>query len=548
MQSKIVNCLGAAVLIILAACAAPAVPTPVPPTSIPPTPAPIIATTVPPPMIPTIDSSSGAPRVIIASGELEGVRENNLNVFKGIPYAAPPVGELRWREPQPVAAWNDVRQANAFGNVCIQPTSTGEAIAIPGSQSEDCLYLNVWTPNTDSSAKLPVMFWIHGGALITGASSVPLYDGGPFSSRGAVFVSINYRLGPLGFFSHPALDKEYPNGFVNFGLLDQIAALKWVQQNIASFGGDPSNVMIFGESAGSQSVLTLFASPLARGLFAKGVAESAYGIPSHTRTQARNAGIQVASAVGLNGAEATLKELRDVSAEKLAPLNKKGMSLAPVFVVGDTAVPEPILDVFQKGNEAPVPLIIGNNSDEATVAILFGIDPAKLIEKMGLLKIAVKPLFPDAKDDNQLGRELIRDLIFTAFAKRMADYHAVRAPTWRYYFSYVPQNSRGKEPGVPHGGEIVFVMGTGDIAAQYKDIWTDTDRAMSKRVQDYWFEFARTSKPESSGEPTWTQASNTSDETMEFGNTIALQKNMFKTRLDVLIDLLSVMGKLLDRE
>ena len=527
----------------LTACATPPVPTPIPPT-----PAPIIATTVPPPMTPTVESSANAPRVKIASGELEGVRENNLNVFKGIPYAAPPIGELRWREPQAITAWNGVRQANAFGNVCIQPTSTGEAIAIPGPQSEDCLYLNVWTPDTDSSAKLPVMFWIHGGALITGAGSVPLYDGAPFASRGAVVVTINYRLGPFGFFSHPALDKEYPNGAVNFGLLDEIAALKWVQQNIASFGGDPSNVMIFGESAGSQSVLTLFASPLARGLFAKGVAESAYGIPSHTRTQARNAGIQVASAVGLNGADATLKELRDVPAEKFAPLNKKGMTLAPVFVTGDAALPEPILDIFQKGNEAPVPLIIGNNSDEATVAILFGIDPAKLIEKMGIAKIAVKPLFPDAKTDNQLGRELIRDLIFTAFAKRMADYHAVRAPTWRYYFSYVAQNLRAKEPGVPHGGEIVFVFGTGDIAPQYKDIWTDADRTMSKRVQDYWFEFARTSKPAPSGEPTWTQASSTSDETMVFGDTIALQKNMFKTRLDVLIDLLSVLGKLLDRE
>lgn len=548
LKLTLLSCVG---VVLFVACASPAVPTPIPPTivpTIPPTPAPILSTTVPPPMTATIDSSANAPRVTIASGELEGVRENNLSVFKGIPYAAPPLGDLRWREPQPVAAWGGVRKADAFGNVCIQPTTPGQAIAVPDPQSEDCLYLNVWTPNTNASAKLPVMFWIHGGALIVGAGSLPLYDGAPLSSRGAVVVTINYRLGPLGFFSHPALDQATPNGPVNFGLLDQIAALKWVQQNISAFGGDPNNVMIFGESAGSQSVLALFASPLARGLFAKGVAESAYGIPSHTRAKAAEAGIQVATGAGLQGAGATLAQLRAIPADAFKTLNQKGMSLAPSFVFGDAALPEPILDIFQKGNEAPVPLIIGNNSDEATVAVLFGIDPAKLIDRLGVAKIAIKPLFPDAKDNEQLGRELIRDLIFTTFTKRIADYHAVRAPAWRYYFSYVAKNLRSQEPGVPHGGEIVFVFGTGDIAPQYKDIFTDADRVMSKRVGDYWFEFARASKPDPTGEPAWMQASSTSDETMEFGDTLALQQNLFRTRLNVFIDLLNALGKLLDRE
>jgi para-nitrobenzyl esterase len=410
------------------------------------------------------------------------------------------------------------------------------------------LYLNVWTPNADPAAKLPVMVWIHGGALVTGAGSLPIYDGAPLAERGAVVVNLNYRLGPLGFFSHPALDKANPGGPVNYGLLDEIAALKWVQQNISAFGGDPNNVMIFGESAGAESVLALFASPLAQGLFHKGVAESSYGIPSHTRAKAQQAGIVTADAVGLDGANATIQELRAAPAEKFAAVKEKGASLAPSFVYGDSALPEPILDIFQQGKEAAVPLIIGNNSDEATVAVAFGIDPAKLIEKLGLAKIALKALYPGVQDNDELGRQVIRDLIFTAFVKRMADLHAQRAPSWRYYFSYVPVNLRGKEPGVPHGGEIAFVMGTGAIAPQTKEIFTPADYAMSKRVGDYWFEFARSSNPTPAGEPAWSQADAKKDVVLEFGETIALQQNFMRARLDVFVGLLNVLGKLLDRE
>lgn len=530
---------------VLTACAAPlTLPTLPPPASprVTGIPSPVVTTAAPntPMPIPSV------PIVTTQSGQLQGVIENQLVVFKGIPYAAPPVGELRWREPQPVAAWDGVRQAFAFDNACIQPGSSQAGDV--GPQSEDCLYLNVWTPSPIPLANLPVMVWIHGGALINGAGSLPLYDGSSLSKRGAVVVTINYRLGALGFFSHPALDQANPGGPVNYGLLDEIAALKWVQQNIFAFGGDPSNVMIFGESAGGQSVLALFASPLARGLFAQGVAESPYGIPSHTRAKALEAGSKFADAAGLDGANATLAELRAIPADKFPALNTKDITLAPSFIAGDAALPERLVDIFLKGNEAPVPLIIGSNSDEATVAILFGIDPAKLIEKMGIAKIALKPLYPGVTDNNELGRQLIRDLIFTAFVKRIADLHAQRAPSWRYYFTYVPVNLRDKEPGVPHGGEIVFVMGTGDLAPQYKAIFTDADREMSKRVGDYWFQFARTSKPNPQGEPAWDQASRTSDKTMEFGETIVLQSNMMKARLDVFIDLVSVLGKFLDRE
>lgn len=518
-----------------------------PPTAVSPTPT-TAGTTTPTAMTPPSVSSSNAPLVKIVSGELEGVAVNNLAVFKGIPYAAPPIGDLRWSNPQPVAAWTGVRKADTFGKACIQPESKSlEGAGEVGPTSEDCLYLNVWTPNLDASAKLPVMVWIHGGALVIGAGSLPAYDGAPLSQRGAVVVTINYRLGHLGFFSHPALDKADPGGTVNFGLLDEIAALKWVQQNIPAFGGDPNNVMIFGESAGGQSVLALFASPLARGLFQKGIAESAYGVPSNTRVKALEVGIKVADALGLKGADATLEELRAVPAETFGPLNQKGLTLTPGFVIGDAALPEAILDIFQKGNEAAVPLVVGSNSDEASVAVAFGMDPAEVIKQMGILKIALKPLYPGVSSNEQLGSELIRDLVFTSFAKRMADLHSARAPSWRYYFSYIPVNLRGKQAGVPHGGEIVFVFGTGDIAPESREIFTDADREMSRRVGDYWFTFAQTSKPAPAGEPEWAQADSKNDTTMEFGETISLQTNLMRARLNVFIGLLNILGRILNR-
>ncbi|MEO5579149.1 MAG: carboxylesterase family protein, partial [Gemmatimonadaceae bacterium] len=300
---------------------------------------------------PSLGATPGIlPVIRTRQGDVEGLNVSGLAIFKGIPYAAPPVGDLRWRSPNPPAPWRGVRKAEKFGNACVQnPKTSIDNGGDPGSISEDCLYLNVWSPNANPSARLPVMVWIHGGALIFGSGSVPLYDGSPMARRGAVVVTLNYRLGQLGFFSHPALDKESRNGPVNFGLLDQIAALRWVQQNIAAFGGDAANVTILGESAGAQSVLAMFTSPLAKGLFRKGIAQSPYGIPVATRAQAREAGVRVADTVGLRGASATAAELRAVPADRFRVLGGRGLSVQPVFVVGDAALPKSILDVFQSG-------------------------------------------------------------------------------------------------------------------------------------------------------------------------------------------------------
>ncbi len=487
-------------------------------------------------------------RATTAAGEVEGVAANGMTIFRGLPYVAAPVGALRWHAPEPGAAWTGVRRATEFGRACPQDRSASiDQAGDPGPTSEDCLTLNVWTPRADASAKLPVMVWIHGGAFVIGAGSQGIFDGTALARRGVVVVTFNYRLGALGFFSHPALDAAAPGGPVNFGLLDQIAALKWVRDNIGSFGGDARNVTIFGESAGAESVLALYTSPLARGLFQRGIAQSAYGIPSHTREKARTVGVAVASALGLKGANASLAELRAVPADRFFAVKDKGTSLAPSLVVGDAALPATILSTFQRGGEAALPLIIGNNSDEASVAVAFGIEPAALVTKLGAARIAIKPLYPDVKDDAQLGREVVRDVLFSAFARRIAYLHSTRAPTWRYYFSRVPTNQRATMPGVSHGGEIATVFDIDDACGCLGAPLSADDRAYAKRVGDLWVAFTRGAIPESPDVPAWPRDGRAAARTMEFGDEIVVREDFMKWRLDTFIGTLNLIGGRADR-
>ncbi len=488
-------------------------------------------------------------RVQTTGGTAEGTRDGDLAVFKGLPYAAPPVGALRWRAPQPAPPWPGVRQADAFGKACMQ--APGAALAAGagdiGPMGEDCLTLNVWTPGT-ARARRPVMVWIHGGALVFGAGSQSLYAGKALAARGAVVVSLNYRLGPLGFFDHPAMAGT-SGGDVNFGLLDQIAALKWVRENISAFGGDPGNVTVFGESAGGQSVLALFASPEARGLFQRGIVQSAYGIPSNSREKARTVSIKVASSLGVAGPSANAAQLRAIPAQRFATtFQGEDMSLAPGFVAGDNVLPEPILDTFQKQGQAKLPLIIGSNSDEATVATAFGLDPAAVVSRLGTGKVLLLPLYPGVRDDAQLGREAIRDLVFTAFAKRIAYLHSQQAPTWRYYFSHVQTGLRPQPPGVGHGGEIAFVMGTGDSCRCLPAPFSPADRALSRKVGDYWFAFARNGTPMAKGAPIWPKDATRRAQVMEFGTAPAVRTNFMQARLNVLIGALKGIGGYLGRK
>ena len=460
--------------------------------------------------------------VTTTKGRIEGTTDDGVNVFRGIPFAAPPVGELRWREPQEVAAWTELRRADTFGLSCIQPQfpSMDGSEQIPDDKmSEDCLYLNVWTPQTELPPMLarPVMVWIHGGAFKIGDGISSMYDGVPLAKKGAVVVTLNYRLGHLGFFAHPALEAAYPEGPVNFGLLDQIEALKWVRDNISQFGGDPGNVTIFGQSAGGVSVLALCCSELATGLFHKAIAQSAYAIPEHSRPNATRA--------WKLGDAPTIEDLRGVPAEAfkliLLPvgLTKEAQlpvpSLAPTAVWGDSVLKKKIRETFKDGGQQAVPLILGSTSDEQSILAAFGMKAEKVLDTLeanvGAATIekwkgwyAVDPEIDPAEleDRERFGGLILRDILFTMQARWLATKHAGKSSAYRYYFSYVPAFLRTNPTpnGVPHGGELVFPFHTGDIAVTTKGKFTDEDRQMADRVSNYWFYFAKNGVP-SDGEP-----------------------------------------------
>ncbi len=480
--------------------------------------------------------------VVLDAGAVRGRHEGQLVVYRGLRYAAPPVGELRWRAPKPPVPWRGVQPAVDNGASCIQPEklSIDSGGGDPRPFAEDCLFVNVWAPAA-ASAPRPVMVWIHGGALIFGSGGVPVYDGAPLAARGAVVVTLNYRLGALGFFAHPALAAE--GGAFNFGLLDQIAALRWVKRNIARFGGDPGNVTIFGQSAGAQSVLALFASPLATGLFHKGIAQSPYGLPSHTLTKARATAAAVATALKLDGAKASAAELRAVPADAFGPLIGKAESLAPSFILGDRALPAPILATFQNGKEAQVPLIIGNTSDDGSIAVAFGMDPGAIVKRLGAARIAVKALYPSDLSDSQLGRQTVRDLLFTAFARRIAYLHSSRAPTWRYYYSYVGEGLRSGSSGVPHGAEIPYTMGTAEGCQCLGAPLTAGDLAAAQRASLHWFDFARSGTPVPGDADRWPRDGRNAARVLELGETDAVRADFMKNRLNVFIGTLKFAGR-----
>ncbi len=505
-------------------------------------------------VLPVAHAADDAPRAATSNGTLEGVRSDGLDVFRGIPFAAPPVGALRWRAPQPVVPWPGVRSAAAFGTACPQKAGLSlEGGGDPGPLSEDCLYLNVWTSRAAQGAtpraKLPVMVWLHGGALIFGAGSLKLYDGAALARQGVVVVTVNYRLGPLGYFVHPALERAAPGSPANFGLLDQMAALRWVQRNIEAFGGDANQVTLFGQSAGAQSVLALMASPLSRGLFQRAMAQSPYGIPSHSRAQARQTGVRVATALGLPGERATLAQLRRVPADAIAELKGNDLSLAPGVIIGDAALPQPILATFQAQQQAKVPLVIGSNSDETSVAVVMGLDPAALIKKLGAARILVRPMYPGVTDEAELGRQVVRDVGFTAFARRIAVLQSKTTPTWRYYFSHVPQQAAALKPGAAHGDEVHAVFGTGDLCACLPTPLTEADREAARKMAARWVAFAKTGDPNvvataaNANSARWPPDSRYRPVVLEFGDQQTVQTDFMKSRLNSFIGVLNLVGR-----
>lgn len=428
-------------------------------------------------------------------GSLLGLIEDDIQIWCGIPFAAPPVGALRWRSPQPVAPWSGVREAQTFAPASWQNIDHCRELGggDPGRFSEDCLYLNVWAPAARAQP-LPVMVWLHGGGFTIGAGSLPPYDGKRLAQRDVIVVTLNYRLGHLGCFAHPALLGEEGERVCNFGLLDQIAALQWVRENIAAFGGDRDNVTLFGESAGARSVLSLLTSPKATGLFHKAIIQSGYTLPDTPIDTALAQGEAVATHFGLRNP--TSEQLRALPAEAFWPL-EGALKPAPVPVSGDAVLPQPMLETFFRARQHAMPVMIGSNSDEASVMAVFGVDLAEQIQKLrrerrlglGLIKL----LYPGVKGDEALGREVCRDMAFTTLGYVvMQAQQRIGQPCWRYWFDYVAQaEHQTYKNGAWHGNEVPYVFDTLGEVEPARNYVTARDLDFCAQVADYWVDFAR---------------------------------------------------------
>lgn len=449
-----------------------------------------------------ITSPALAQTAKVQSGTLRGAKVGDLEVYKGIPYAAPPVGARRWRAPAPAATWSGIRDATTFGADCIHSRAGWEADRNGAPMGEDCLFLNVWAPATRLKTGAPVMVWFHGGSFTAGSGSQALYDGKALAARGVVVVTINYRLGRFGFFAHPALTAEAgaaPTG--NWGFMDQVAALKWVRANIRAFGGDPSNVTIFGESAGGRSVNTLMAMPAARGLFARAIAQSGGGGRDETMSFATAEAKGKAFAVSEGVLGDDLAALRAIPADKLLPNLTSWGGDSPTYsgpMIDGKLVRERTDVAFLAGRQAAVPYLAGANSYE----ISFFPEPlrktftAMLGKQLGAALPQIKAAYgsPDAFERNLGG-----DTLFVE-PSRFLDGLAAPNQSYLYLFDYVPEGARAAQSGVPHGGEIPFVFGTLNTLGAPA---TDADRAMAKLVGDYWVDFAKGGNPNGGGRTNW---------------------------------------------
>jgi para-nitrobenzyl esterase len=445
------------------------------------------------------------PVVTTAMGKVSGVADAGVQSFKGIPFAAPPVGALRWKAPQPAAAWSDVRDGSKFAPACYQQARNGRVENL----SEDCLYLNVWRPEgAKSGAKLPVMVWIYGGAFVSGAGSLPVYDGAHFARDGVVLVTLNYRLGNLGWFAHPELTKESAGqGTGDFGLMDQIAGLIWVRNNISAFGGDPSNVTIFGESAGGMSVNLLMTSPAAQGLFAKAITESGLGrAPARPLATAEANGVKFAASVGA----ADLAALRALPVDKAwgPQLTNIEGDANPGPIVDGVVVPEDVAKAFAEGKEAKIPWLVGTNNFEASLFPQRLQNPEGYLNAMPPDRLAflTKVFDPQGTGDKKaLVAALMTDAVFTEPARYLAAQHEAHgAKTYRYYFGYVAEGARAMVPGAGHAGELIYVFGTlGSFPSAFKLEYTDKDRAIAGDMTGYWSNFAKSGDPNGAGLPAW---------------------------------------------
>jgi para-nitrobenzyl esterase len=489
----------------------------------------------------------------IDTGLISGVRDGGddaVRVYKGIPYAAPPVGKLRWQPPQPASAWDGVRACDEFGASCPQaPYPPGSFYARPAEpQNEDCLFLNVWTAAKTPQEKRPVMVWIHGGALSRGSGSMSVYDGAQLAGRGVVLVTLNYRLGALGFTAHPALSRESAHGSSgNYGLLDQIAALEWVKRNIAAFGGDPSRVTIFGESAGSWSVCSLVATPLAQGLFQRAIGQSGGCFsPMQFLKEERNGfppaeklGEILAEKLGCADAAEPLAAMREKSADEVVAAAAKSAAHARTRAnVDGWMFPEEIFAIYAAGKQNRVPVIVGSNADEGTSLVGPSV-PTKMDawltsakRKYGELAERFLKTYPVASDSDVAAAYLhsFRDEWFSwemrTWARMMSK---AGQPAYLYFFTRVPPREDAARYGAYHAAEIVYVfhnLGKTPWALQ------PPDPRLADAMSAAWVRFATDGDPNGGQLTRWPVYDAAQESYLEFGDTIRAKNGLLEAECD----------------
>lgn len=482
--------------------------------------------------------------VKIDSGTIEGAVSGDVLSFKGIPYATPPVGALRWRAPQPVTPWREVRPAIAYGHDRMQKPIPGDAAASGGQFGEDCLFVNVWRPATKPDARLPVFVWIHGGGFLNGGSSAPMFDGSALARQGLVVVAINYRLGRLGFFMHPALTASGETAG-NYGFLDQLAALQWVRRNIAAFGGDSQQVTIAGESAGGVSVMHHLAWPAAHGLFQRAVVMSGggriYVIGAPTVARAEEAGLAFAKSMGITGTSAdALATLRALPVEKVnGDLSMEALITKPATYAGGPTPDGQIVaspgmpgEALRQRTAAKAPVLIGTTSDDLPVVFPPRDNPLSFF---GADAAAARAVYFANADPATALKNIAVDITMHEPARFAAkEVTAAGQPAWLYRFDYVAESLRPKVSGACHSCELPYLFGT--LNVRYGTAATVHDRAMSDILLAYFAAFARTGDPNRSGLPTWPRYDATKSELMMFRPDAAavMQVDPWKSRLDLI--------------
>jgi para-nitrobenzyl esterase len=483
----------------------------------------------------------------IDAGRIEGTISNGVLSFKGIPFAASPTGPLRWRPPQPVTPWTDVRPAKEFGADCVQKPIPGDAAASGGIFSEDCLFLNVWRPaSTDSGTVLPVFVWIYGGGFLNGGSSVPLYDGSALTRQGLVVVSFNYRLGRLGFFRHPALPTTGEDSTGNLGFLDQLAALRWVQRNIAAFGGDRDKVTIVGESAGGISIMHHLIWPESRGLFHRAVVMSGSGriyVPADngvaTLERAERSGLAFAQSMGIQDDDpAALAALRALPVERVnGDLSMEALLTKPATYAGGPILDGKVVtqlpgDALRTGAFARIAVLIGTTTDDLPALMPLPGDPFSVF---GPDAAAARTIY-SATSASPV--DIIKNIAVDRAMHEPARFVATRmtaagAPVWLYRFGYVADSLRPKPAGAEHSTELPYLFGTVD--KRYGAATTAKDRRASKLFQSYIVEFAKHGDPNGAGLPVWPRFDAREGKIMELTSdaTGVLKLDPLKARLDL---------------